>query len=65
MEGGINMACQAWEERDRQMMEKGFIKASIEAIIFMIKYGISKDIILTGYSEKVYNEALAKLESEK
>ncbi len=64
-EGDVVDMCKAWEERDRQMEEKGYIKASIEAIIFMIKYGMPKEIILEKYSESDYNEALAKLESEK
>ena len=69
IEGGINMTCKAWEERDRQMREKGYIAgckaAHIKAIKCMIRYGIPKEIILTEYSESDYNEALAKLESEK
>lgn len=69
MEGGISMACKAWEERDRQMMEKGYIAgckdALIDAIMFMISNGISKEDIINEYSESDYNEALAKLESEK
>ena len=63
------MACKAWEERDRQMREKGYIAgckaAHIKAIKFMIRYGIPKEILIRDFSESDYNEALAMLESEK
>ncbi len=62
-EGDVVDMCQAWEKRDRQMEEKGYIKASIDAIIFMIKYGMPKDIILREYSESDYNAALSKMKS--
>ena len=35
--------------------------ATLNAIIFMIKYGISKKDILKEYSENDYNEALSKM----
>ena len=55
--------CEAWKEyydearQDgfKSGKEQGFKTATIEDIIFMIRYGISK------YSEKDYNEALSKM----
>ena len=41
--------------------EQGFKTATLNAIIFMIKYGISKKDILKEYSENDYNEALSKM----
>ena len=41
--------------------EQGFKTATIEDIIFMIRYGISKKDLLKKYSEKDYNEALSKM----
>ena len=56
--------CDAWKEyydearQDgfKSGKEQGFKTATIEDIIFMIRYGISKK-----YSEKDYNEALSKM----
>ena len=41
--------------------EQGFKTATLEDIIFMIRYGISKKDLLKKYSEKDYNEALSKM----
>lgn len=61
--------CEAWREyydearRDgfKSGSEQGFKTATLNAIIFMIKYGISKKDILKEYSENDYNEALSKM----
>ncbi len=64
-EGDVVDMCKAWEERDRQMEEKGFIAGSkatlIDDIMFMISYGFTKEILLKKYSESDYNEALSKM----
>ena len=61
--------CEAWREyydearRDgfKSGCEQGFKTATIEDIIFMIRYGISKKDLLKKYSEEDYNEALSKM----
>ena len=61
--------CEAWKEyydearQDgfKSGKEQGFKTATIEDIIFMIRYGISKKDLLKKYSEKEYNEALSKM----
>ena len=49
------------ECRFKSGKEQGFKTATIEDIIFMIRYGISKKDLLKKYSEKDYNEALSKM----
>ena len=49
--------CDAW----REYVEGKQRETTIEDIIFMIRYGISKKDLLKKYSEKDYNEALSKM----
>ena len=56
--------CEAWERYYEAARQDGRKSATIEGIIFMIKYGISKNDLLKKYSEEDYNEALSKIESK-
>lgn len=49
--------CDAW----REYVEGKQRETTIEDIIFMIRYGISKKDLLKKYSEEDYNEALSKM----
>lgn len=49
--------CEAW----REYVEGKQRETTIEDIIFMIRYGISKKDLLKKYSEEDYNEALSKM----
>lgn len=49
--------CEAW----REYIEGKQRETTIEDIIFMIRYGISKKDLLKKYSEEDYNEALSKM----
>lgn len=53
--------CEAWREYYDEARRDGAKYATLNAIIFMIKYGISKKDILKEYSENDYNEALSKM----
>ena len=53
--------CEAWREYYDEARRDGAKSATLNAIIFMIKYGISKKDILKEYSENDYNEALSKM----
>lgn len=53
--------CEAWGEYYDEARRDGAKSATLNAIIFMIKYGISKKDILKEYSENDYNEALSKM----
>ena len=53
--------CEAWREYYDEARRYGAKSATLNAIIFMIKYGISKKDILKEYSENDYNEALSKM----
>lgn len=52
---------EAWREYYDEARRDGAKSATLNAIIFMIKYGISKKDILKEYSENDYNEALSKM----
>ena len=54
--------CEAWKRYYDAARQDGHKSATIEDIIFMIKYGISKKDLLKKYSEEDYNEALSKIE---
>ena len=64
--------CEAWkryydaarQDGFKSGNEQGIKSATIDSIIFMIKYGISKKDLLKKYSEEDYNEALSKIESK-
>lgn len=53
--------CEAWREYYDEARRDVAKSATLNAIIFMIKYGISKKDILKEYSENDYNEALSKM----
>lgn len=53
--------CEAWREYYDEARQDGAKSATIEDIIFMIRYGISKKDLLKKYSEEDYNEALSKM----
>ena len=53
--------CEAWREYYDEARRDGAKSATIEDIIFMIRYGISKKDLLKKYSEEDYNEALSKM----
>lgn len=53
--------CEAWREYYDEARRDVAKSARLNAIIFMIKYGISKKDILKEYSENDYNEALSKM----
>lgn len=63
--------CEAWKkfyEKARQEgfktgNEDGIRSATIDNIIFMIRYGIPKKDLLTKFTEEEYNEALSKMKT--
>lgn len=71
--GGPVIMCEAWKRYYEAARQDGFksgneqgIKLTrIDDIIFMIKYGISKNDLLKKYSEEDYNEALSKIENKR
>ena len=72
MKGESVIMCEAWkryyaaarQDGFKSGNEQGIKSARIDDIIFMIKYGISKNDLLKKYSEEDYYEALSKLESK-
>ncbi len=59
-EKGVNM-CNALKKLQNAGKMEGKMEERIEAIVSMLEFGITKEQILTKYSEDEYNKAKEKL----
>lgn len=59
--------CDAWKKfydgARQEGIKIGNRTATIDSIIFMIRYGIPKKDLLTKFTEEEYNEALSKMKA--
>lgn len=66
-EGELVDMCEAWkkfyDEARQEGIKIGNRTATIDSIIFMIRYGIPKKDLLTKFTEEEYNEALSKMKT--
>lgn len=53
----------ARQEGFKTGIEEGIRSATIDNIIFMIRYGVPKKDLLTKFTEEEYNEALSKMKA--